>query len=84
MGLIFSLSIFVVVVAFFGMAVGALFGGILLKGSCGGIAGRIGGSKEEADDCPICGGNPSFCQEKEKKLHYSDLHKRHQSKLIVE
>ena len=82
MSLLF-LSIFVVAISFFGMALGALFRGSLLKGSCGGIAGKIGNSHELRDDCPVCGGNPSLCKDEEKKLHYTDLHKGHQSRLVI-
>lgn len=43
---------------FLGMALGLIFKGQPLKGSCGGVAALMGN-----ESCEICGGNPNKCEE---------------------
>jgi hypothetical protein len=60
--LVLSLVLFLLVFA--ALAIGLLAGRGPIKGSCGGIAAMT------QEDCPICGGNPSKCEQGEpsKKL----------------
>lgn len=54
----FILALLAFMLLFFGMAVGVIFRGKPLKGSCGGIAALMGTGK-----CDLCGGDPNRCDE---------------------
>ena len=53
------LSIFVFLLLFCGMAVGLIFGGKPISGSCGGVGKVLG---EPDYHCDICGGDAKKCE----------------------
>ena len=57
--LLVSFLVFLAVIG--AMAVGVMFGREPIKGSCGGINALQGGS----GDCPVCGGQPQACKNRE-------------------
>jgi hypothetical protein len=64
----FVLAFFFMALVIFGMAIGLIFRGKPIKGSCGGMAAL---NMDTA--CDICGGNPNKC-EKELDRQAADKH----------
>lgn len=56
------LAIVVFLVFFLCMALGLIFKGQPLKGSCGGVATLMGN-----ENCEICGGDPNKCETEQKE-----------------
>ena len=51
------ISFIVLLLIFFGMSIGVIFGRKPIAGSCGGLK-----TMGEVGDCEICGGDPAKCK----------------------